>query len=109
MTIQYVALPLFPDASYTYPIALEGVSYNLEFLYNERASLYYISLYDSDSNPIVLGEALVPTYPIFKDYTIPGLNGFIWMEEIATLINEPYKLYPDSIDQYYNLYYIYAG
>lgn len=103
----YITLPLFPDSHYTYAVALQDVSYNLEFIYNERTQLYSLSLYDQNNNPIVLGEALVPNYPIFKDYAIFPLTGFFWMEEKADIISEPYKAYPDSIDQYYNLFYIY--
>lgn len=99
---------MFADAYYSYPIALQSNSYILEFIYNERTQLYSLSLFDSESNPIVLGEALVPNYPIFKDYAIFPLTGFFWMEEKADIISEPYKAYPDSLDQYYNLYYLYS-
>lgn len=109
MATKYISLPLYSDPDYTYAVALQDVSYNLEFIYNERTQLYSISLYDQDNNPIVLGEALVPNYPIFKDYAIFPLTGFFWMEEKADIISEPYKAYPDSIDQYYNLFYIYEG
>lgn len=107
MTTEFISLALFPDADYTYAVALQGVSYNLEFIYNERIQLYSLSLYDQNNNPIVLGEALVPNYPIFKDYALFPLTGFFWMEEKADIISEPYKVFPDSIDQYYNLFYIY--
>ena len=29
------------------------------------------------------------------------------MEEKANILSEPYKVYPDQIHQYYNLYYIF--
>jgi len=108
MVDKYISLPLFADPYYSYPIALQGSSYILEFIYNERTQLYSLSLFDSESNPIVVGEALVPNYPIFKDYAIFPLTGFFWMEEKADIISEPYKAYPDSLDQYYNLYYLYS-
>lgn len=108
MADKYVTMPLFPDPYYTYTIAFQGNSYVLEFIYNERSSLYFINLYDADSNPIVLGEALVPNYPILLDYALFPLTGFIWMEEKADIISEPYKVYPDSIDQYYNCFYIFS-
>ena len=107
MTLNYIDIPLFSDTYYTYAIPLEGVSYNLEFVYNERAQLYYINLYDADMNALVLGEALVPNYPIFQDYQLPPLTGSFWMEEKANIVSEPYKKFPDSIDQYYTLFYIY--
>lgn len=108
MVDKYVALPLFSDADYEYSIALQGDSYILRFIYNERMQLYTISLYDADRNPIVLGEALVPNYPMFFEYAIYPLTGYFFMEEKASIISEPYKVYPDSVDQYYSLYYIYS-
>jgi hypothetical protein len=107
MSLKYVDLPLFSDSYYEYSISLQGVSYVLEFVYNERMSLYIFNLYDAESNPIVLGQALVPTFPILKDYAIENLTGFFWMEEKADIVHQPYKEYPDKIDKYYNFYYIY--
>lgn len=107
MSTKYVNLPLFPDPSYSYSVSFQGNSYVIEFTYNERVQLYFINLYDAENNPIVLGEALVPNYPIFKDYALFPLTGFIWMEEKADIISEPYKKYPDLLDQYYNAFYIY--
>lgn len=107
MADKYVSLRLFSDPDYDYSIALQGNSYNLRFTYNERMALYTISLYDAENNPIIVGEALVPNYPIFFEYAIYPLTGYFYMEEKALLETEPYKLYPDKIDQYYNLYYIY--
>ncbi|MNN55950.1 hypothetical protein D3C81_1708560 [compost metagenome] len=107
MTTKYISLPLFSDAFYTYSVALEGNSYNLEFTYNERMQLYSFSLYDADLNPIVLGEALVPSYPIFFEYALFPLTGYFWMEEKANILSEPYKVYPDKINEYYNMYYIF--
>lgn len=108
MADHYVTMSLFPEPFYTYTIAFQDNSYILEFVYNERARLYFINLYDAENNPIVLGEALVPNYPIFLDYALYPLTGFLWMEEKANIISEAYKAYPDSIDQYYNLFYIYS-
>lgn len=109
MADKYIAMSLFPDAYYTYSMAFQGDSYILEFIYNERSKLYFINLLDADNNPIVMGEALVPNYPVFLDYAIFPLTGFFWMEEKADILSEPYKTYPDSIDQYYNLFFIYQS
>lgn len=108
MADKYVAMPLFSDPFYTYTIALQDDSYIFEFIYNERSELYFINLYDADNNPIVMGAALVPNYPILLDYALFPLTGFLWMEEKADIISEPYKVYPDAVDQYYNLFYIYS-
>lgn len=108
MTDRYVSLPLFADADYEYSVALQGNSYVLRFIYNERMKLYTISLYDADNNPIVVGEALVPNYPMFFEYALYPLTGYFWMEEKAAIISQPYKVYPENINEYYNLYYVYS-
>lgn len=108
MTTNYVNIPLFADPFYSYSISLEGNSYTLQFLYNERAQLYFLSMLDAENNPVVLGEAVVPTYPIFRDYALPLLSGWFWLEEKANILSEPYKVYPDKLNEYYNMYYIYV-
>lgn len=103
----YVDIPLSADPFYELTISLEGNSYILEFVYNERAKLYFLNLYDSDRQPIVLSQAMIPEYPILLDYNLPNLSGSFWLLKKATLISEPYKDYPDSINQYYDFVYIY--
>lgn len=107
MALQYVSLPLFPDPFYEYSISLQGVSLIFRFTYSDRSEAYFIDLLDQDNNPIVMGERLVPGYPLFKDYALFPLTGWIWMEEIAEIISEPYKVYPDKIDEYYLMWYVY--
>ena len=107
MALKYVDLPLFSDDFYDYPISLEGDSYILEFMYNSRMKLYIFNLYSADNTPIILGQALVPSFPLLGDYAIEGLSGYFWMEEKADIVHQPYKEYPDKIDKYYNFYYIY--
>lgn len=108
MTDHYLALPLYSDADYNYAVNLQGNSYTLDFKYNERSALYFLSLLDAENNTIFSSVALVPTYPIAKDYAISPLTGFFWMEEKANIISEPYKAYPDSVNEYYNLFYIWT-
>lgn len=106
-TTNYVSIPLYSDSYYGLSISLEGNSYNIDFVYNERAELYYVSLYDSDNEAMVLGEALVPDYPLFLDYNLPDLTGYFWLGAKGSIASEPYKDYPDKISDFYNLYYIY--
>lgn len=105
----YVDIPIQDEVFYDLSISLEGVSYILEFTYNERIKLYTLSLYDSDKTPIVLGVALVPEYPILLDYAIPNLNGYFLLtrKPININIQEPYKTYPDQLAEYYYLVYTY--
>jgi hypothetical protein len=107
MALKYVELPLFADSYYEYSTALQDNSYILEFYFVERVQSYFFSLYDADRNPIVLGERMVPSYPMFKDYALFPLTGWIWMESIAELEDEAYLKYPDKINEYYRMYYVY--
>lgn len=107
MSTVYVDIPLDDSPFYDLSISLQGLSYILEFVYNERAQLYFMSVYDAEKNPIVLGVAVVPAYPILIDYAIPNLTGYFWLLKKATLESEPYKTYPDKLKQYYDFVYIY--
>lgn len=107
MTLKYVNVPLFDDPYYGYSITLEGNSYNLEFLYNGRMGLYILSLLDAEGLNIVRGQALVPAYPLLKEYPIDNLSGFFWLEEISSITREAYKEYPRYLSKYYRMFYIY--
>lgn len=109
MAKKYVSLPLFSDAYYEYGIALQGGSYILRFIYNERMKLYTLSLLSADLVPIVMGEALVPNYPVFFEYATYPLTGYFYMYEKANIISEPYKVYPENINEYYELVYVYES
>lgn len=104
----YVILNLFDLPYYEYSVALEGESYILQFIYNETAENYVINLFDAERTPLILGEALVPSYPLFYDYSRTDLTGYFYLEQKATLQSEPYKEYPDKLSQYYNFFYIYS-
>ncbi len=107
MTNLYVDLLLDDSPIYEYSVSLEGNSYVIEMIYNERSSLYFMSLYDADRNPIVLSAALVPGYPIMFDYALPNLTGFFLLIQKGELASEPYKEFPDKLKQYYDFVYTY--
>lgn len=102
----YVDVPLLADPYYDLSISLEGNSYIIEFVYNERSQLYYMNFYNDDREPIVLGQALIPEYPIFIDYALSNLSGYFWLLNNSSLISEPYKTYPENISQYYSLVFV---
>ena len=104
---RYIDIPLSGSAFYDLSISLEGNSYIIQFIYNERMALYTMSLFDADKNPIVQGVALVPNYPIFVDYRLPNLTGYFLLINNSTTNTEQYKQYPDQIHKYYQLVYIY--
>lgn len=47
---------------------LEGVSYQFEFLWNNRASRWYLSLLDDHQKPVISGLPVVSGYPVFNLY-----------------------------------------
>lgn len=104
--MKYVDIPLMSYPYYEFSIALEGNSYIVEFVYNERSQLYYMNFYNSDRDPIVLGQALIPEYPIFIDYALSNLSGYFYLINKSALVSEPYKTYPEDISKYYSLVYV---
>lgn len=107
MALKGVNLPLFDVPYYSYSASLEGNSYVFKFIFNERSQLYYLSLFDSDREPVFLSVAVVPGYPIGIDYALTNLSGFFWLEQKGELQSEPYKLFPDKLSEYYTLSYSY--
>lgn len=103
---QYVDIPLMSYPYYELSISLEGRSYIIEFIYNERSQLYYMNFYDDNRSPIVLGQALIPEYPIFLDYPLSNLTGYFWLLNNSTLSSEPHKTYPEDVSRYYSFVYI---
>lgn len=108
MATKGVVIPLFNLPYYSYSIALEGASYILQFVYNERTQLYSMNILTADNVPVLMGVGVVPSYPITIDYTLTGLSGWFWMQEKATSPSEAYKQYPDRIDQFYDFFYSYV-
>lgn len=49
-------------------IALDGRQYTLALMWNQWASYWSLSLYDSEENPIVLGLRIVANWPLLRFY-----------------------------------------
>lgn len=109
MALVNINLPLYSDPYYSYAVSLQGTSYIVELIYNERCSLYFMNLLTADSVPILEGVGVVPSYPVALDYALFPLTGWFWLEPKEILLSEPYKAYPDKLDQYYNFYYSYIS
>lgn len=105
--MKYVDIPLHSYDSYRVNISLQGNSYVLEFIFNSRLNAYTLSLYDGDNQPIVLGEALLPNYPLFQDYALQNLTGAFRLIQKERILSEPYKTYPKSLSEYYYFVYTY--
>lgn len=106
MTLQYIPIPLYSDAFYTYRISLEGNSYTLNFYYNERAEGWFFDIYEEGGVPVVLGERLVANYPILLDYALSDLTGYLWLEPIGDSV-ERYRTDPFLLSKYTRLFWIY--
>lgn len=100
-------LLLFEDFFYSYEISIDDISYTIEIVYNDYATTWYMSLYTEDMEPIFLGAALLPGYPIAKDYAIYPLTGFFLLSSIPSITTEKYKEEPENLSQYYTLSYVY--
>lgn len=107
MVQQYVVLPLYEDADYKYSVALEGEAFTFRAYYNERTLLWHYDVRFEDGTPLLLGSALVPSYPIGVDYILTPLTGYFSLVPISTTNTEKYKEFPFELSQYYRLYYIY--
>ena len=105
MNEKYVELPLYADPAYSYYASLDRLSYELRFYYNERMQQWIVDLAYSDGTLLVQGEAVVPRYPMFADYSI-GMNGFFWLEPIGKNQNETVSN-PYELSKYYRLLYFY--
>lgn len=65
---------------------LDGVDYQLSFMYNQRLDEWYLSVRDSDGSPIVLGIAIVCNWGLLSNYSDARLPRGILMcqSNIAT-------------------------
>lgn len=106
MTLQYVPMPLYEDASYTYRISLEGNSYVFNVYFNERLNGWFFELYEEGGVPVILGERLVANYPILLDYAFESLTGYIWLEPIGSSV-ERYRTDPFLLSKYFRCFYIF--
>jgi hypothetical protein len=105
MSEYYVYIPLFPDPNYEMIVSLERTAYKIRAYYNERMQAWIMDLRYVDNTPLVLGQRIVPNYPLMLDYDLP-LTGYFWLEAIGDNINETVSN-PFELNQYYRLYYIY--
>lgn len=62
-------IPVLEDSAYqTQRIALDGRLYTLGLAWNQWASFWSISLWDSEDSPIVLGLRVVANWPMLRFY-----------------------------------------
>lgn len=101
-----VNLPLFPDAFYSYPVALEGVSYEIKIRYITRMQRWVFDLFTRDNEPVILGQVMVPSYPIAIDYALPFTGTFV-LDPLPEVDKEKVEKFPRDIFKYYKFSYFY--
>lgn len=106
MATRLINLPLREISNYFFTVSLEGIAYEIWLYYNERMQQWIFNLSDVQGNKIVMGEALVPEYPMFLDYILPDLTGAFILVPIGKTQNET-VINPFQISRYYNFYYVY--
>ncbi len=57
------------EPRYDYDVELGGVLYRLELIWRDRTESWYVNLYDSDDEPLILGQRLVVDYPLMASHT----------------------------------------
>lgn len=61
------------DARYTFDCDLDNVTYQFEMEWNDRDSGWYMSISNSDGEPLVTGRRVVLNYPLTNIYRDPRL------------------------------------
>jgi hypothetical protein len=109
MTQLITELPLYSEPYHEYRIALEDQARVVTFRWQDRTSSWYIDLKQDDLTPIVLGVRIVPYYPILADYQLQekGINGYFVLVDKGDFISDKLNTSPQSLSQFYRLFYIY--
>lgn len=58
-------IPLLKSKYYEFSVPLDGILYNFEFCWNERAERFFISLFDSEKNLIISSVPAILKIPLF--------------------------------------------
>jgi hypothetical protein len=88
---------------YDYTIELDGVIYRVVLIWKTRPEGWYLHLYDSDENALLLGKRLATDTPLLERYQIDGLPP----GEIACLDSEETDQEPtfESLGRKHLIYY----
>lgn len=103
-------LPTLTDGTpwYDFTVELEGITFQFEFFWNDRESDWYFNLYDSGSNPVLMGIKVtlsVGLFGRFKGSNLPNgdllaldTSGQDLMPGIQDLGDRVLLVYVDSTD-----------
>lgn len=100
---RWFSLPLYPDPDYTYVTTIEQIAYRLRFCFNIREQTWFLDVRYANNDPIALGVALIPNYPVLIDHDTP-FSGFFYLSSIGEEKNQTVQN-PYEIWKYYELYY----
>lgn len=105
----YTQLPIFSDEKYRYGIALQGVSWQMTFHWNERSSQWSMDLRLEDQTAVVLGVPIVPRFPMCQDYNLAdyGLDGFFLLLPISGSVVETLGDSVEVMKKSFSLFYVY--
>ena len=91
------------DAQFIQSVPLESVTYIFAFKYNVRTAVWYISLYDSNNNPLVINLKILPLLPLFSRHRTPAMfHGDIVGVNLNDQYTPPTR---DNLGTDFNLYY----
>lgn len=84
--LSQIELPFYSDIYYTFTTILEQKTFNIEIQFVSFSESWNISILDEDQEPVLMNQALVPSYPIDLPYAA-GVEGFLFLEPIAENAN----------------------
>jgi len=82
-----LTIPTTPGVPfYTQKTRLDGIDYILGFRHSQREDRWYLSIYDSEQNPILLGLKIVANWPLLQAYRFNTLvpPGEIMAQDLTT-------------------------
>ena len=85
-------------------IELDGEIFLLDFKFNDRSELWTMNIYDTDSNPIVLGVILVTGVDFYKKHraTVGSPLGTFFVADIdGQNRNADFETFGKSVKLYY--------
>lgn len=109
MSFIITELPLYKEANYRYTISLEGRQRTVAYYWNEREGAWHFDLKNIDGTKILMGQKIVPRYPIATDYRLDAYNltgYFILMPNNPDTQVDPTD--SDFVPQFYKFFYVYS-
>ena len=87
-------IPTLPDPFYTIRTRLDDSDFTLQFRYSDRASRYFLNIYDVNDVLLVAGLKLVPNVLLLAYYAhVPGMPpGELMVTVLGAVDGSPPKL-----------------